>query len=197
MSDAVADGRDLLRRLDHYVAACDLAADAAPVLRALCEEAERRRSALPELVATVTPCRGSERPMAAAVPVAALLAWARQVDDETDLDGVAAGLRGWAADPDADVHCLRYEALSDRAGPVECPGCQGSGDDRRQGRTCSLCAGTGELDDAALLALADELDALRADARGGPVHDRRSRTEPPQPGHSVGERGRGAVPPPG
>lgn len=39
----------------------------------------------------------------AVVPVADLLAWARQVDDEIGLDAVAEGLRTAANDPDANI----------------------------------------------------------------------------------------------
>ena len=159
MGDALGDARDLLERLGTYEAAFDLAADAAPVITALCEELDRRGPvAQPAPAPRSAP--GAGRPMSAAVPVANLFAWARCVDDEIDLDATAAAIRGWAGDPDADVESIRYEALTDGAGPIECPECAGSGDDVRHEGTCTLCAGAGEVDGPALLGLAGRLDEL-------------------------------------
>ena len=58
---------------------------------------------------------------AAIVPVADLLAWARQVDDEIDLDGVSAALRALANDPDADLVAAMQRARA--AGATGEPGC--------------------------------------------------------------------------
>ena len=57
-----------------------------------------------------------------AVDAAELLRLAQCVDDEIDLDGVSAALRGMARDPDADIAEAVRRARSHSQG---CPHCSG------------------------------------------------------------------------
>jgi len=56
-----------------------------------------------------------------------------------------------------------YTSLGPGCPPVECPGCDGSGDDIRHDHDapCTLCDGTGELRHDRLLDIAAELARLR------------------------------------
>jgi hypothetical protein len=51
----------------------------------------------------------------AIVPVADLISWACKIDDEIDLDGVSAALRGAANDPDADLVAAVQRARAEGA----------------------------------------------------------------------------------
>ena len=67
---------------------------------------------------------------------------------------------------DEELELVAYTALQEHGAAVQCPGCDGNGDDIRHDGTCTLCTGTGELNYHRLLDVATELDRLRLQVEG-------------------------------
>ena len=83
------------------------------------------------------------------------------IERERAARAVVEAARKW----DEELELVAYTALQEHGAAVQCPGCDGNGDDIRHG-TCTLCAGTGELNYHRLLDVATELDRLRLQVEG-------------------------------